>query len=412
MRITQRSWKFVISTALAATLWAQGTNAQDAVPGITDATIKIGVTGPLTGPVAVFGAVDEGIRTKIEAINAAGGVKMGDGKTRKIELVIADDALDPQRTLSNVRRLVESDQVFALIGTAATPNNEAIARYVDKGGVPNLFMYSGIHELKNGNQWSIGLAPSFTTEAAVFAEYVKTTKPDAKVGLLFLNTETGLTFSAGLKATLEGSSVKIVSEQPVTATDPTIDTQLSNLKASGADTLIVIAPPKQAGQAVKFAAESGWHPETLLSYIGSSVFALMPAGLENAKGVLTSQFIKPIELPAFASDAGVKQYIADHDAVKPRFETGDALGQMGYLTGDALIHVLEAMKAPSRQAMMDAARNMKQVEIGLLLPGITLTTDGQADIYSIESLQLFQFDGERYQPVGDVVSYEGKTPKI
>jgi branched-chain amino acid transport system substrate-binding protein len=403
--------RLLTSAVLAASLWGSAAYAEDAAPGITDTSIKIGVSGALTGPVAALGAVDEGIRTKVEAVNAAGGVKMGDGKTRKIELVIDDDALDPQRTLTNVRKMVESDQVFALLGIAGTPNNEAIGRYVDKHGVPNLFMYSGIHELKSGKKWIIGLAPSFTTEAAVFAGYLKATKPDAKVGLLFLNTETGLTFQAGLKAALKGLSVQLVSEQPVTATDPTIDTQLSNLKASGADTLVVIAPPKQGAQAVKFAAESGWHPVTMLSYIASSVYALMPAGLDNAKGVLTSQDIKPIDLPAYAGDAGVKQYVADHDAVKPRFETGDALGQMGYLTGEALVKVLEAMKEPSRGAMMDAARHLSRVELGLLLPGITLTTDGADDIYPIESLQLFQFDGAKYQPVGDVLSYEGETPR-
>ena len=102
---------------LAAGLWAGAAQAEEAAsPGITDTSIKIGVTGALTGPVAALGAVVEGIRVKVEAVNAAGGVAMGDGKTRAIELVIEDDGLDPQRTLSNVRKLVERDEVFALVG--------------------------------------------------------------------------------------------------------------------------------------------------------------------------------------------------------------------------------------------------------------------------------------------------------
>lgn len=385
--------------------------AQAADPGITDKTIRIGISAPLTGPVAAVGALSEGIRTKVAAVNAAGGVKMGDGKTRTIELVIQDDAIDPQRTLANVRKMVEQTEVFALAGVSGTPNNQAIGRYVEQKKVPNLFMYSGVQELPEGPNWMLGLVPSFTTEAAAFAEHLKASKPEAKVALLYLNTETGLTFKAGLAGAIKGSGVRIVAEQPVTPVDPTIDTQMTNLKASGADTLVVIAPPRQGAQAVKFAAESGWKPTTLLSYIASSVAALKPAGLDNAKGLVTSQFVKPIDSAAFADDAGVRRYLADHASVRPRFDKTDTQGQIGYVTGEALVRVLELMHQPTRQAMIDAARNMDKVQVGLLLPGITLSTKGASDPYPIESVQLMRFDGENYQPVGKVLSFEGRTPK-
>lgn len=385
--------------------------AQAADPGITDKTIRIGISAPLTGPVAAVGALSEGIRTKVAAVNAAGGVKMGDGKTRTIELVIQDDAIDPQRTLANVRKMVEQTEVFALAGVSGTPNNQAIGRYVEQKKVPNLFMYSGVQELPEGPNWMLGLVPSFTTEAAAFAEHLKAGKPEAKVALLYLNTETGLTFKAGLAGAIKGSGVRIVAEQAVTPVDPTIDTQMTNLKASGADTLVIIAPPRQGAQAVKFAAESGWKPTTLLSYIASSVAALKPAGLDNAKGLVTSQFVKPIDSAAFADDAGVRRYLADHASIRPRFDKTDTQGQIGYVTGEALVRVLELMRQPTRQAMIDAARNMDKVQVGLLLPGITLSTKGASDPYPIESVQLMRFDGENYQPVGKVLSFEGRTPK-
>jgi branched-chain amino acid transport system substrate-binding protein len=385
--------------------------AQAADPGIADKTIRIGISAPLTGPVAAVGALSEGIRTKVAAVNAAGGVKMGDGKTRTIELVIQDDAIDPQRTLANVRKMVEQTEVFALVGVSGTPNNQAIGRYVEQRKVPNLFMYSGVQELAEAPNWMIGLVPSFTTEAAVFAEYLKASKPDAKVALLFLNTETGQTFKAAFANALKGSRVQLAAEQAVTPVDPTIDTQMSNLKASGADTLVIIAPPRQGAQAVKFAAESAWKPLTLLSYIASSVAALKPAGLANAKGLVTSQFVKPVEAPAFAEDAGVRRYLADHATANPRFDKSDSQGQVGYLTGEALVRVLELMRQPTRQAMLDAARNLDKVELGMLLPGIALTTRSADDPYPIESLQLMRFDGENYQPIGKLVSFEGRTPK-
>lgn len=413
MNITESTRRRLLQFGIAALgLCAAMAGAADKpAAGITDTSIKIGVTGALTGPVAALGAVVEGIKVRVAAANAAGGVKMGDGKTRTIELVVQDDALDPQRTMTNVRKMVEQSDVFALLGTAGTPNNQAIGRYLDQRAVPNLFMYSGVHEFTDGHAWMIGLVPSFTTEAAVFAEYLKANKPQAKIALLYVNTETGLSFQAGLRAALNGSKVQIVAAQPVTSADPTIDTQLSTLKASGADTLVTIAAPKQSAQAVRFAAESGWNPTTLVSYIGSSIPSLKPAGLSNAKGVITSQFSKPIDAAAYADDPAVRKYLADHDTARARFEKGDSMGQVGYITGEALIRVLEAMKQPSRPAMMEAARNLNKVSIGLLLPGITLTTKGDSDIYPIESLQLFRFDGEKYQPLGGLVSFEGKTPK-
>lgn len=394
----------------AASLWAGSASAAGEA-GITDTSIKIGVSAPLTGPVAAVGAVSEGIKLRIAAANAAGGVTMGDGKTRKIELVIQDDALDPQRTMTNVRKLVEREEVFALAGISGTPNNQAIGRYLDQRSVPNLFIYSGVHEFTTGQAWMIGLVPSFTTEAAVFADYLKTNKPEAKIALLYVNTETGQTFQSGLRSAISGSKVQIVSAQAVTSADPTIDTQLSTLKASGADTLVVITAPRQGAQAVRFAAESGWNPTTMVSYAASSIPSLKPAGLANAKGVITSQFTKPVDAPAYAADAAVRKYLADYEAARPRFDKGDTMGQVGYLSGDALIRVLELMKQPTRKTMMDTVRNLNKVSLGLLLPGITLTTQGAADIYPVESLELFRFDGEKYQPLGGVVSFEGRTPK-
>ena len=413
MKIQKTSRRHLRQLGMAmAGLWTGMAGAADkADPGITDTTIKIGVTAPLTGPVAAVGAVSEGIKVRVAAANAAGGVKMGDGKTRQIELVVQDDALDPQRTMTNVRKMVDQSGVFALVGTSGTPNNQAIGRYLDQRKVPNLFMYSGVHELTDGKAWLIGLVPSFTTEAAVFAEYLKTNKPEAKIALLYVNTETGQTFQAGLRSAIKGSKVQIVSAQPVTSADPTIDTQLSTLKASGADTFVVIAAPKQGAQAIRFAAESGWNPMTMVSYIGSSIPAMKPAGLSNAKGVITSQFVKPVDAEVYSTDAAVRKYLADFDAARPRFDKSDSMGQVGYITGEALIRVLESMKQPTRKAMMEAAHNMNKVEIGLLLPGIALTTKSGSDIYPIESLQLFRFDGHRYQPLSGVVSFEGKTPQ-
>ena len=394
--------------AVAALLTASQAHAADTSPGITDDTVKIGVTGPLTGPVAVVGAVAEGIRARIEQVNAQGGVKMADGKTRKIELIIKDDGLDPQRTLANVRKMVEQDEVFALVGTAATPNNLAIGRYITQKKVPNIFMYSGVHAL-NAPDWEIGFVPSFATEADSFAEYLKVNKPDAKVAFLYLNTETGEIFMKAFDHSIEGTAIKVIDRQPVTSQDPTVETQLSALKASGADTLVIIAAPRQGGEAIRFQAESGWKPLTLVTNLSSAYPILQSVGLENAKGIITSDFLKPVFSDKKTGDQGIDQYLDAAAAAKVNFNIANTIGQTGYAIGDALVQALAKIKEPTREELMKVVHNIDGWQNPLLPNDIKVTTKEGSDIYPIEALQLYQFDGQKYVPLGGILDFEGET---
>ncbi|OWV65363.1 amino acid-binding protein [Rhizobium sp. R339] len=394
--------------AAAALLAASHASAAEPSPGITDDTIKIGVTGPLTGPVAVVGGVAEGIRARIEQANAEGGVKMGDGKTRKIELVIEDDGLDPQRTLANVRKMVEKDEVFALVGTAATPNNLAIGRYITQKKVPNVFMYSGVISL-NAPKWEVGFVPSFSTEADAFAAYLNSTKPEAKVAFLYLNTETGQTFMKAFDRAIEGSPIKVIERQPVTSQDPTVETQLNTLKASGADTLVIIAAPRQGGEAIRFQSESGWKPLTLVTNLSSAYPVLQSVGLENAKGIITSDFLKPIISDQKSGDEGVDRYLDAIKAAKVNFVFANTIGQTGYAIGDALVQSLEKLKEPTREELMKVVHNMDGWKNPVLPDDIKITTKGDTDIYPVEALQLYQFDGQTYVPIGGVLDFEGAT---
>ena len=394
--------------AAAALLAASHASAAEPSPGITDDTIKIGVTGPLTGPVAVVGGVAEGIRARVEQANAEGGVKMGDGKIRKIELVIEDDGLDPQRTLANVRKMVEKDEVFALVGTAATPNNLAIGRYITQKKVPNIFMYSGVISL-NAPKWEVGFVPSFSTEADAFAEYLKVNKPGAKVAFLYLNTETGQTFMKAFDSAIEGSTIRVIERQPVTSQDPTVETQLNTLKASGADTLVIIAAPRQGGEAIRFQSESGWKPLTLVTNLSSAYPVLQSVGLENAKGIITSDFLKPIISDQKSGDKGVDRYLDAIKAAKVNFVFANTIGQTGYAIGNALVQSLEKLNEPTRDELMKVVHNMDGWKNPLLLDDIKMTTKEGSDIYPVEALQLYQFDGQKYTPIGGVLGFEGNT---
>lgn len=400
------------SLLFAGLVAASPAAAQD--PGVTDTSIKLGTQAPMSGVVAMIGMVAEGQKLRFDALNAAGGVKMGDGKTRQVELVIMDDANEPPRTVTNARRMAEQNRVFAFVGSVGTPQNQAIKAYTSQNKIPNIFIYSGIYEWGDDKQnpWGIGMVPSFTTEAAIYARHLEQHKPEAKVAMLYLNTDFGQNFLDGFKAAIKGTKIQLVAAQSNANTDPTVDTQLTNLKASGADTLIIATAGKAAAQSIRFAGESGWKPTLFVTYAASSVITLKAAGLDNSKGVLTGQFVKPVGSPAFGNDPGVKQYLADYEKFKPRFDRHDSLAQMGYLMADGVVKVLEQMKAPTREAMMNAARNMNKVELGLLYPGITMTTKAGADNFPIEAMQLFQFDGEGYKAVGKVIEYEGRTPKL
>jgi len=391
-----------------------GCDARAQSVGITDTSVKFGTIAPITGGVAAVGLLADGIDLKFKAINAAGGVTMADGKTRKLELVISDDANEPPRALVATRRMVEQNGIFALTGVVGTVQNQTIRPYLQQRKIPSLFVYSGVYEFGDqaANPMSTPLVPSFTTEAAIYAEYLKKEHPRAKVVMLYLNTDFGQNFLAGFKAAIAGSSIQLMDAQPHNYSDPTVDTQLTNLRASGADTLLLATVPKPAAQAVRFGTESGWKPLTIVTYAAASPVALRPAGIDNLQGVITGQFLKPLGSPDYANDAGIKRYLADYDQFKPRFDRGDTLGQMGYLIGEATVAVLQAMKAPTREAALEAARHMAHVELSLLLPGITLNTDGTADPFAIESMQLFTFKGDGYTPTSGVIGYEGKTPRL
>ncbi len=273
------------------------------IPASPIRRIKLGTQAPMSGVVAMIGMVAEGQKLRFDALNAAGGVKMGDGKTRQVELVIMDDANEPPRTVTNARRMAEQNRVFAFVGSVGTPQNQAIKAYTAQNKIPNIFIYSGIYEWgdEKQNPWGIGMVPSFTTEAAIYAQHLEEHKPDAKVAMLYLNTDFGQNFLEGFKAAIKGTGIQLVATQGNANTDPTVDTQLTNLKASGADTLIIATAGKAAAQAIRFAGECGWKPTLFVTYAASSMITLRAAGLDHSKGVLTGQFVKPVGSPAFAT---------------------------------------------------------------------------------------------------------------
>jgi branched-chain amino acid transport system substrate-binding protein len=369
-------------------------------PGITDKEIKLGGSYPFSGPASAYRLIADGAKAHFDFVNAKGGV---DG--RQIKFQTLDDAYEPPKAVQNARRLIEQEKVFALFNTLGTPNNLAIWDYVNQQKVPHLYVATGASnwgtDIK-AHPYTIGWQPNYVTEARVYADYLKDEKPKAKVAALYQNDGFGKDLLGGFEKALEGSDIKLVAKESYEVTDPTVASQVKTLAASGADTFINITTPKFSAQAIAAIAKSDWKPLHILNNVGASkTLVLTPVGLENAEGIVSTQYFKDPEDPKWADDPAMTEY---KDALKehaPRANPNEPFHAYGWAAAQTMVKALEGMKEPTREALMESVRNM-DTEIPMLLPEIKVQTSPD-DGFPIEAMQIMRFDGENWQLLGDVI---------
>lgn len=384
-----------------------------ASPGITDTEIKLGGSYPLSGPVSAYAAIGDAAKGYFKYVNEElGGVKMADGKTRKIDFIIEDDAYLPDRAVANAKKLIEDEKVFMLFNTLGTPNNTAIMPYANAQKVPQTFVASGAgiwgKDLK-ANPWTSGWQIAYPTEAAIYAQYLKDTKPNAKVAVLFQNDDYGKDYLGAFKQAIEGSQIKVVAEQGYQSSDPTVDQQVISLSQSGADTFFNVATPKFAAQAIKKIGELGWKPLHLLNSVSNSTTSVMQvAGVENSQGIVSIAYLKDPGDPQWADDQGMKDYRTRIVKYAPKVDPLNSFGVFGFAVGESLVKVLEKTEEPTRESFMKALRSMRGVPNSLLLPGMTMNTSA-TDGYPVEAAQLQKFTGDRWVLDGKLLDFEGKT---
>src|SRR5437879_8304008 len=267
-----KSWLFAAALLGGAALAASPAAAQKKYDtGATDTEIKIGNTNPYSGPASAYGVIGKTITAYLNKINAEGGIN-----GRKINFISYDDGYSPPKTVEQVRKLVESDEVLLLFQTLGTPPNSAIHKYMNSKKVPHLFVATGA--TKWGDQknfpWTMGWQPNYQSEGRIYAKYLMEHHPNAKIGILYQNDDYGKDYVKGLKDGLNGK-LQIVSELPYETTDPTVDSQIINLKASGADVLYNVTTPKFAAQAIKKMAEIEWKPVHLLNNVSNSLGSVL-----------------------------------------------------------------------------------------------------------------------------------------
>jgi branched-chain amino acid transport system substrate-binding protein len=372
-------------------------------PGASDTEIKIGNINPYSGPASAYGTIGKTIGAYFNKINAEGGIN-----GRKINYISYDDGYSPPRAVEQARKLVESDEVLLIFQSLGTPSNTAIQKYMNAKKVPQLFVATGATKWGDYKDfpWTMGWQPNYQGEGRIYAAYILKNHPQGKIGVLYQNDDYGKDLLKGLKDGLGKANEKmIVSEQPYEVADPTVDSQVINLKSSGADVFVNITTPKFAAQSIKKMAEIGWKPVHFLNQVSQSTGAVLkPAGVQNAIGALTTGYIKDLTDPQWKDDKGFKDFIAFMDKYYPDGDKTSSFTSYGYTVAQTMVQVLkQAGDNLTRENVMKQAANLKDLELGMLLPGIKINTS-PTDFYPIDDQQMMRFTGELWQTFGPILS--------
>jgi branched-chain amino acid transport system substrate-binding protein len=395
-------WHFLIIVVLGLALLANPATAQKRYdPGASDTEIKIGNINPYSGPASSYGVIGKTEAAYFNKINADGGIN-----GRKINFISYDDSYSPPKTVEQARKLVESDGVLFIFQSLGTPPNTAIQKYMNGKRVPQLFVATGATKWNDPQNfpWTIGWQPNYQSEGHIFAQYLLQNYARDKIGILFQNDDYGKDYVKGLKDGLNGK-MQIVAELPYETTDPTIDSQIVSLRASGADVFYDVTIPKFAAQAIKKAAEIGWNPIHLLNSVSNSVGGVIkPAGFDISRGILSTGYVKDPTDPQWKKDPAYNEWVAFMDRYYPDGDRTSTFTVYGYSAAQTLIQVLKQCGDDlSRDNVMRQAANLHDLRLGMLLPGITINTS-PIDFAPIKQMQMERFNGQTWELFGPILN--------
>ena len=385
---------------VAAAFMAPAASAQKAYgPGVTDKEIKIGNIMPYSGPASAYGTIGKTEAAYFAKINAEGGIN-----GRKINFVSYDDGYSPPKTVEQARKLVESDQVLAIFNPLGTPPNTAIQKYLNDQKVPQLFVATGATKWNDPKKfpWTMGWQPSYQAEGQIYAAYLLKNYPNAKLGIIYQDDDYGKDYLKGMLDGLAGK-MQVVAQVSYSVADPTIDSAMVQIKASGADTFYNVTTPKFAAQAIKKNAETGWKPVHLLNSVSNSVGSVIkPAGFDNAKDVLSVSYLKDPSDPVWKNDAAYKEWLAFMEKYYPEGDRTSSFTVYGYTVAQTMVEVLKNCGDNlTRENVMKQAASLKALKLGMLLPGITINTSPD-DFAPIKQMQMQKFNGEIWDLFGPI----------
>lgn len=395
-------------TTLAASFASSKLSAQRRYdPGANDTEIKLGHTSPYSGPLSAFSVAGKATTAYFNMLNAAGGIN-----GRKIKFISYDDGYQPPKTVEMVRKLVESDEVLMIFQLLGTPTNIAIQKYLNQKQIPQLFIFSGASRFGDPKNypWTMGWQPDYATEGGVYAKHILASGKDARIGILFQNDDSGKDGVVGFQKALGKQNEKmIVAIASYEVTDPTVDSQIIQLKNSGANVFLNLSSPKFAAQGIRKAYDLAWRPVHYLTSPSASVQSVMkPAGFEAGQDIMTIAYLKDPTDPQWANDPEFLEWKRWMEKWNPTASLADTLNVYPYALTATLVEVLKRCGDElTRANVMKQASNLRGLHVPMLLPGITINTS-PTDFFPIQSLRLARFKGETWELFGDIISNESE----
>ena len=390
---------FTFSCALALAL-ATSAFAAD-TPGVTATEIKVGGIFPFSGPASSIGLVGRGILAYVQSINDRGGIN-----GRKINYIAYDDAYSPPKSVEHARKLVESDEVAFMFSQLGTPGNTATAKYLKARGVPTIAIVSGSSKFTDVANFPLTTTSlvSYDTEGKIYAKFLTRKLPDAKYAILYQNDDLGKDYVNAFKEILKSDFDKKVVTASYEVTEPTVESEVVNLKSSGAAALLVAGTPKFAAQAIRKAHELNWNPLIILNYPSSSVGAtLKPAGLDVSTGVIVGTITKDATDLQWDQDEGMKNFRAFVDKYMPGIDIADNNYLFGYTQGMLLERLIKQCGNDlSRENIIKQARSFHDIVLPTVQPGIKINTSDKINM-NYTQMRLQQWTGTHWDPFGEVL---------
>jgi branched-chain amino acid transport system substrate-binding protein len=391
----------LVAAAVVASTSVPARSEKKYGPGVSDTEIILGQTMAFSGPASAYSTIGKTEAAYFRMINERGGIN-----GRKIQLIAYDDAYSPPKSVEQVRKLVESDNVLALFSVLGTPPNAAVQKYLNAKQIPQIFASTGATRFQDPKNypWTIGYNPNYRSEGRIYAKYILDHHPDAKIGILYANDDLGKDYVAGVKEGLGDRASQIVGSLSYELTDPTIDSQVLRLKSMGVTVLLNIATPKFAAQAIKKAHEIDWRPVQFLTLNSNSVSGtLVPGGLEASKGIISVSYLKEPLDPALKDDPGLKEYVEFMAKYYPEGDKDSSFNAYGYSIAALMAQVLEKCGDDlTRENVMRQATSLKNVTTAMHQPGITISTS-PTDYRVNKQFYMMRFNGERWEKFGEKI---------
>jgi branched-chain amino acid transport system substrate-binding protein len=378
-------------------------------PGVTDTEIKLGQTVAYSGPGSAYAMVGRMSVAYFKMLNETKGGING----RKLNLISLDDAYSPPKTVEATRKLVESEQVLAMVNSMGTAMQTSVQKYLNGKQVPQLLFYAsspGLHDAK-ATPWTVPFSFAYNIEGGIYGKYILQNRPNAKIGVLYQNDDVGKSYIKGFREALGAKSSLIVKEVSQEVSDPTVDSQILQLQAAGADTLMVFTSNKAGAQAIRKVGAIGWKPFFVVAYVSSSITGVLtPAGLDNSVGLVSTSWFKTPSDPRWANDKAMAEYLAYFKKYLPNDDPGDTTSVYTYMGAQLAALALERCGDNlTRENLLKQIQNLKDVELGLLLPGMKVNFRPD-DYYPIRQAQLVRFDGKSWKPMSELVSLDRQQP--